>query len=58
VFTLDELGRLTLAAQHDKRPVVTEEQAGMFAMVKGDVLIAGPQARLAPTHYRDWIERA
>ncbi|WP_040871556.1 SDR family oxidoreductase [Nocardia exalbida] len=58
VFTLDELGRLTLAAQHDDRTVVTDDSAGMFAAVTGDVLTAGPDARLASTHYRDWIREA
>jgi uncharacterized protein YbjT (DUF2867 family) len=57
VFTLDELGRITLEARHDTRTVVTDDTAGMFALVDGDVLIAGPDTRLAPTHYRDWIER-
>jgi uncharacterized protein YbjT (DUF2867 family) len=56
VFTLDDLGRLTLAAQHDERTVVTDDKAGLFAAVSGDVLIAGPDAHLAPTHYRDWIQ--
>ncbi|MGW6024732.1 SDR family oxidoreductase [Streptomyces sp. NPDC055099] len=55
VFPLDELGRLTLSAQQDTRTVVTDEKAGMFAAVEGDVLIAGPGARLAPTHYEDWL---
>ncbi|WP_405010078.1 SDR family oxidoreductase [Kitasatospora sp. NBC_01539] len=54
-FTLDELGRLTLAARGDGRPVVTDDRAGLFAAVRGDVLTAGPDARLAPTHYRDWL---
>lgn len=58
VFTLDELGRLTLAAQHDDRTVVTDDSAGMFAAVTADVLTAGPDARLASTHYRDWIREA
>ncbi|WP_329126672.1 NAD(P)H-binding protein [Streptomyces caniferus] len=58
VFALDELGRVTLAAQKDDRPVVTDDRAGMFAVVTGDVLIAGPHAHLAPTHYRDWVQRA
>ncbi|MFF7944082.1 SDR family oxidoreductase [Nocardia gamkensis] len=58
VFTLDELGRLTLAAQHDDRTVVTDDTAGMFAAVTGDVLTAGPDAHLASTHYRDWIREA
>ncbi|MFI6980959.1 SDR family oxidoreductase [Embleya sp. NPDC050154] len=55
VFTLDELGRITLAARADARTVVVDDTAGMFAAVPGDVLTAGPDAHLAPTHYRDWI---
>ncbi|GAA3752852.1 SDR family oxidoreductase [Micromonospora maritima] len=54
-FTLDELGRVTLAARHDDRTVVVDGAAGMFAVVDGDVLVAGPDARLAPTHYADWL---
>jgi len=57
VFRLDELGRLTLAAEHDNRTVITDSDAGMFAVVTGDVLTAGPDAHLAPTHYEDWIQR-
>lgn len=55
VFALDELGRLTLSARQDPRTVVTDAKAGMFAAVEGDALIAGPGARLAPTHYADWL---
>ncbi|MEV5614003.1 NAD(P)H-binding protein [Streptomyces sp. NPDC052225] len=55
VLPLDELGRLTLAARKDPRPVITDDTAGMFAAVEGDVLIAGPDARLAPTRYADWL---
>jgi uncharacterized protein YbjT (DUF2867 family) len=58
VFQLDELGRITLAAGHDKHSVITDDKAGMFAAVNRDVLTAGPDARLAPTHYRDWIQLA
>ncbi|MFC4029917.1 SDR family oxidoreductase [Streptomyces polygonati] len=58
VFPLDELGRLTLAAHQDARTVVTDAEAGMFAVVVGDVLIAGPDARLAPTRYEDWMQKA
>ncbi|MEU8972931.1 SDR family oxidoreductase [Streptomyces monashensis] len=54
-FTLDEIGRITLAARGDRRPVVVDDQAGLFAAVQGDVLTPGPGARLAPTHYRDWL---
>ncbi|MEU1983661.1 SDR family oxidoreductase [Nocardia sp. NPDC019395] len=55
VFALDDLGRITLAAEHDDRIVVTDDTAGMFAAVSGDALIAGPDAHLAGTHYREWI---
>lgn len=55
VFTLDELGRITLTVRGDARPVEVDDQAGMFAVVEGDVLIAGPDAHLASTHYRDWL---
>ncbi|MEU9826166.1 SDR family oxidoreductase [Micromonospora chersina] len=58
VFALDELGRVTLAAQHDDRNVVTDDKAGMFAVAGRDVLIAGPDAHLAPTHYQDWMRSA
>ncbi|MEV8093469.1 SDR family oxidoreductase [Kitasatospora sp. NPDC085879] len=54
-FTLDEIGRMTLAARGDRRPVVVDDQAGLFAAVHGDVLTPGPGARLAPTHYQDWL---
>lgn len=55
VLALDEIGRITLAAHGDNRRVVTDDQAGMFAAVRGDVLTAGPDARRAATHYRDWL---
>ncbi|MGW6269367.1 SDR family oxidoreductase [Streptomyces sp. NPDC055060] len=55
VFPLDELGRLTLAARKDPRTVVTDEKAGMFAAVEGDVLVAGPDARVSPTRYEEWL---
>ncbi|MFD3588881.1 SDR family oxidoreductase [Streptomyces sp. NPDC058683] len=54
VFTLDELGRLTLSRKGDNRTVVTDPTAGMFAAVKGDVL-TDEDAHLAPTHYTDWL---
>lgn len=55
VFTLDELGRITLEATGDHRHVVTDPTAGLFALAKGDVLIASSGAHLAATHYRDWL---
>jgi uncharacterized protein YbjT (DUF2867 family) len=58
VVALDELGRLTLAAHHDTRTVITDDQAGMFGVVTGDVLTAGPDAHLSRVHYQDWLQRA
>jgi uncharacterized protein YbjT (DUF2867 family) len=54
VFSLDELGRITLAHRPDGRSVVTDPSAGMFAAVKGDVL-TDQNAALAPTRYADWL---
>ncbi|MFD7087163.1 SDR family oxidoreductase [Streptomyces sp. NPDC056730] len=54
VFPLDELGRITLSRKGDGRTVVTDPTAGMFAVVKGDVL-TDKDAHLAPTRYSDWL---
>lgn len=54
IFPLDELGRITLSHQGDSRTVVTDPTAGMFAVVKGDVL-TDKGAHLAPTRYTDWL---
>jgi hypothetical protein len=58
VFRLDELGRVTLTVHHDGRTVITDDHAGLFAAVTGDVLTAGPEAQLAPTHYQEWLQMA
>ncbi|MFF9126415.1 SDR family oxidoreductase [Streptomyces sp. NPDC014889] len=55
VFSLDELGRVTLNAHPDGRTVVTDDTAGMFAGVHGDAIIAKDDARIALTHYSDWL---
>jgi len=55
VFALDELGRITVEAAGDGRRVVTDETAGLFAAVKGDVITAPEGAFLAGTRYRDWL---
>ncbi len=55
IFTLDELGRITLEAEGDKRAVVTDPSAGMFAAVPGDVIIAREGAVIAKTSYREWL---
>ncbi|MFF1812198.1 SDR family oxidoreductase [Streptomyces sp. NPDC058251] len=54
IFTLDELGRITLTHKGDHRTIVTDPTAGMFAVVKGDVL-TDKNAHLAPTRYIDWL---
>ncbi|GHG53876.1 SDR family oxidoreductase [Streptomyces griseocarneus] len=54
IFPLDELGRITLSHKGDNRTVVTDPTAGMFAVVKGDVL-TDTDAHLAPTRYADWL---
>ena len=54
IFTLDELGRITLSRKGDGRTVVTDPAAGMFAVVRGDVL-TDRHAQLAPTRYTDWL---
>ncbi|MEU6201867.1 NAD(P)H-binding protein [Streptomyces sp. NPDC047061] len=55
VYPLDELGRVTLSAKGDSRSVVTDDTAGLFAAAQGDVLTAPKGARIAPTHYTDWL---
>lgn len=55
IFTLDELGRITLEATGDSRSVITDDTAGMFAAVEGGVLTAPEGAYLATTRYRDWL---
>ncbi len=57
VFALDELGKITLAARGDHRAVVTDNSAGMFAAVSGDVLIAKKGTVIARTTYRQWLAR-
>ena len=56
IYPLDELGRITLAAKGDTRSVTTDDTAGMFAAVQGDVLTIANGARVAPTHYTDWLK--
>jgi uncharacterized protein YbjT (DUF2867 family) len=70
IFSLDELGRLTLAARRDGRTVITDARAGLFSAVTGDELVAGPDAvdvalstlidgvALEPIRYQDWIQKS
>ncbi|SDY27285.1 Uncharacterized conserved protein YbjT, contains NAD(P)-binding and DUF2867 domains [Saccharopolyspora shandongensis] len=57
VFTLDELGKIALAARGDHRTVITDNSAGMFAAAPGDALIAKNDAVITKTSYRDWLTR-
>jgi uncharacterized protein YbjT (DUF2867 family) len=57
VFALDELGKITLAAHGDRRTVVTDKGAGMFALASGDALLAKNGTVIAQTAYRDWLAR-
>jgi uncharacterized protein YbjT (DUF2867 family) len=70
VFRLDELARVTLAARHDSRSVITDERAGMFAAIPGDELVGGTDAEfvalstliagvaIEPMRYREWIQKS
>ena len=58
VFTLDELGRITLAARGDHRAVITDNTAGMFAAASGDALIAKDGAVITKTSYREWLAQS
>lgn len=55
-YPLDELGRITLTSKGDKRSVITDDTAGMFAVIHGDALIAKKGAHIAPTRYTDWLK--
>lgn len=57
VFTLDEIGRITLEARGDSRKVVVDDTAGLFAAVKGDALVPKGEAEIAKTTYREWLAR-
>jgi uncharacterized protein YbjT (DUF2867 family) len=57
VFTLDEVGRIALAAQGDPRTVVVDPSAGLFGAVKGDVLTAPAGAVITQTTFREWLAR-
>jgi uncharacterized protein YbjT (DUF2867 family) len=57
IFSLDELGRITLAARGDDRTVVVDNGAGVFAGVSGDALVARHDAVIAKTSYREWLSR-
>lgn len=55
VISLDDIGRITLAARGDNRTVTTDNTAGPFASIPGHALTATDGARISPTRYRDWL---
>ena len=57
VFALNELGEITLAARGNRRTVITDDSAGMFAAAPHDALVAEDGASIAKTTYREWLAR-
>jgi uncharacterized protein YbjT (DUF2867 family) len=58
-FRLDELIRRVLAAKNDERLVETDIRARFFgAELKAHSLTPGPDARIAPTRFADWLKRS
>jgi uncharacterized protein YbjT (DUF2867 family) len=55
----DELVRQFLSVTGDSRKVVTDDKAGYFGIeVNDQSLVPGANARLAPTHFKDWLSRS
>ncbi|HYK49331.1 MAG TPA: SDR family oxidoreductase [Terriglobales bacterium] len=55
----DELVRQYLDASGDPRKVVTDDNAGYYGIeVNDQSLVPGANARLAPTHFKDWLSRS
>ncbi len=51
------IGRL-LAAMHDPRPVVAQQDTRYFGVaLQDDTLIPGPGARVYPGSFADWVAR-
>jgi uncharacterized protein YbjT (DUF2867 family) len=57
-FRLDELARRVLLANNDVRLVETDVRARYFGAELDDHSLApGPNARIAPTRFEDWLNR-
>jgi uncharacterized protein YbjT (DUF2867 family) len=55
----DELVRQFLSATGDARKVVVDANAGYFGIAVNDQsLVPGANARLGPTHFRDWLSHS
>jgi len=58
-FRLDELVRRFLEANNDERLVETDVQAPYFgAALEAHSLTPGPDARIAPTRFEDWLSQS
>src|SRR5258706_9092537 len=58
-FGIDEIVRQFLAEQADPREVITDDNAPYYGIkVSKRSLLPGEGARLAPTHFADWLRRA
>jgi uncharacterized protein YbjT (DUF2867 family) len=58
-FRLDELARRLFAAKHDPRRVTADVGARYFgAELHDDSLTPGSNARIAPTHFEDWLSQS
>jgi uncharacterized protein YbjT (DUF2867 family) len=58
-FRLDELARRVLALENDERLVETNAHALYFgAELEAHSLTPGPEARIAPTRFEDWLNQS
>jgi uncharacterized protein YbjT (DUF2867 family) len=59
VFRLDELARRVLKANDDSRQVTADPHARYFdAELDDQSLTPGEDARIAPTHFEDWLSQS
>ena len=58
-FRLDELARRVLGANNDRRQVIPDVHARYFGAELDDrSLTPGDDARIAPTHFEDWLSQS
>jgi uncharacterized protein YbjT (DUF2867 family) len=58
-FPLDELARRFLGARGDPRKVIADVHARYFGAELSDhSLVPGDDARIAPTHFEDWLDES
>jgi uncharacterized protein YbjT (DUF2867 family) len=56
---MDDLVRKFLSAKRDPRKVITDAKASYFGIpVNDQSLTPGPNPRLGPTHFADWLNRS